>query len=327
MAVPIYVWNGTAWESTGPTIPANPIKYQASAPSSPSTGDIWVDSDGDVTTGSQQFQRFRFVASGGETTISGADANGAVLAYTAGLEQVVLNGAVLVRGHDYTATNGTSITGLSPALVANDVLEVFSFIAFTVANTYTQSQTDGLVSAAPGVKLIVPSSAVNGTVSATGAVTFSSVSTVSLNDVFSATYDNYRMFFTLSGCSADASVFIRLRASGSDSSASYNFINPLYDTSGGASFGQGAADSGMFTYRIDGGNNNSSYFCDLSISNPFLSQFTNFVGVGVGRDSGGLTEGGSIAGTHTIASSYTGITAYPSSGTFTGTIRIYGLKN
>jgi len=136
-AVPIYVWNGTAWQETGPTIPASPIKYQASAPSSPSTGDIWVDSDADVTTGSQQFQRFRFVASGGETTISGNDANGATLAYTAGLEQVVLNGAVLVRGHDYTATNGTSITGLSPALVANDVLEVFSFIAFSVANTYT----------------------------------------------------------------------------------------------------------------------------------------------------------------------------------------------
>lgn len=140
MAVPIYVWNGTAWESTGPTIPASPIKYQASAPTSPSTGDIWVDSDADVTSGSQQFQRFRFVASGGETTISGSDANGAVLAYTAGAELVVLNGSTLVRGQDYTATNGTSITGLSPALVANDVLEVFSFIAFNVANTYTQTQ-------------------------------------------------------------------------------------------------------------------------------------------------------------------------------------------
>ena len=149
-AVPIYVWNGSAWQETGPTIPANPIKYQASAPSSPSTGDIWVDSDADVTTGSQQFQRFRFVASGGETTISGADANGAVLAYTAGLEQVVLNGAVLVRGHDYTATTGTTITGLSPALVASDVLEVFSFIAFTVANTYTQSQVDGFVTSLGG---------------------------------------------------------------------------------------------------------------------------------------------------------------------------------
>jgi hypothetical protein len=169
-AVPIYVWNGTAWQETGPTIPANPIKYQASAPSSPSTGDIWVDSDGDVTTGSQQFQRFRFVASGGETTISGNDANGATLAYTAGLEQVVLNGAVLVRGHDYTATNGTSITGLSPALVASDVLEVFSFIAFSVANTYTQSQTDGLVNALVGPAFSATS----------GALTLSNASTTKI---------------------------------------------------------------------------------------------------------------------------------------------------
>ena len=154
-AVPIYVWNGTAWQETGPTIPASPIKYQASAPTSPSTGDIWVDSDADVTSGSQQFQRFRFVASGGETTISGADANGAVLAYTAGAELVVLNGSTLVRGQDYTATNGTSITGLSPALVANDVLEVFSFIAFNVANTYTQAQVDGFINTAKVVQVVV----------------------------------------------------------------------------------------------------------------------------------------------------------------------------
>ncbi len=72
------------------------------------------------------------------------------MAYTAGLEQVVLNGAVLVRGHDYTATNGTTITGLSPALVANDVLEVFSFIAFTVANT--MAGEDALVEATEGLR-------------------------------------------------------------------------------------------------------------------------------------------------------------------------------
>jgi len=119
-AVPIYVWNGTAWQETGPTIPASPIKYQASAPTSPSTGDIWVDSDADVTTGSQQFQRFRFVASGGETTISGNDANGATLAYTAGAELVVLNGSTLTsatskilvmiaHGANQKETNNTSM--------------------------------------------------------------------------------------------------------------------------------------------------------------------------------------------------------------------------
>jgi hypothetical protein len=96
--------------------------------------------------------RYRFVATGGETTISGVDANGSTLSYVAGIEKVYLNGALLVRGYDYIATNGTSITSLSPALVNNDVIEIFSFNTFNVANTYTQSQVDGLISTAAVVK-------------------------------------------------------------------------------------------------------------------------------------------------------------------------------
>ena len=94
--------------------------------------------------------RYRFVATGGETTISGVDANGSTLSYVAGIEKVYLNGALLVRGYDYIATNGTSITSLSPALVNNDVIEIFSFNTFNVANTYTQSQVDGFVSSLGG---------------------------------------------------------------------------------------------------------------------------------------------------------------------------------
>jgi hypothetical protein len=155
--------------------------------------------------------------------------------------------------------------------------------------------------------------------------TFSAVSNHSVNDVFSATYDNYKVVFILSGCSADASVFMKLRVSGTDSSASYNFIVPSYDTSGGASFGQAAPDSsGQFLYRIDGGNNNSSYLADLTISSPFLSAFTSFVGIGVGRDGGGLTEGASTQGTHNVATSYTGLTVLTSSGNFTGSVSVYG---
>jgi len=155
---------------------------------------------------------------------------------------------------------------------------------------------------------------------------FSAVASQSVNDVFSATYDNYKLIWTLSGCSADASVFIKLRVSGTDSSANYNFMVPSYSTDGASSFGNGAGDStGIFTYRIDGGNNNSSYLCDLTISNPFLSEFTDFVGVGVGRKGTGLTEGASIVGTHTLANSYTGFTIITSSGNFTGKVILYGL--
>jgi hypothetical protein len=325
-AVPIYVWNGTAWQETGPTIPANPIKYQASAPSSPSTGDIWVDSDGDVTTGSQQFQRFRFVASGGETTISGNDANGATLAYTAGLEQVVLNGAVLVRGHDYTATNGTSITGLSPALVANDVLEVFSFIAFTVANTYTQAQVDGLVDAAPGMKLIVPSSAVNGTVSATGAVTFTTASSVSLNSCFTSVYENYKVLVNWIG-TADDLLYIRFRASGTDNTSSNYYSNDFSMLSNGTTISGGntnAATTGRFGYQ---GVSVETSHLEATIFSPQIStKTTGWKGESV-RWGGAVSSWRPFGGSLSVTTSYDGFTLVPGAGTITGTVRVYGYKN
>jgi len=77
--------------------------------------------------------RYRYTAAGGETSESGPDDNGLTLAYLVGYEQVYLNGVLLVRTQDYTASTGTSITGLSPALSAGDVLEIITFTAFDLA--------------------------------------------------------------------------------------------------------------------------------------------------------------------------------------------------
>jgi hypothetical protein len=95
--------------------------------------------------------RYKFVATGGETSVSGTDANGLTLSYLAGKEQVYLNGVLLVRGSDYTASNGTSITSLA-ALAASDVLEVITFTAFDLAtaipNTTFDAKGDLLVASA-----------------------------------------------------------------------------------------------------------------------------------------------------------------------------------
>jgi hypothetical protein len=88
-----------------------------------------------------QLTRYRYVATGGETSVSGSDADGKTLSYTVGLEQVFLNGVNLVRGQDYTATNGTSVGNLT-ALVASDVVEVFAFVPFNIANALTVSTVD-----------------------------------------------------------------------------------------------------------------------------------------------------------------------------------------
>jgi hypothetical protein len=90
-------------------------------------------------------------ASGGETSLSGNDDNSQSLSYTVGQELVFINGTLLKRGSDYTATNGTSITGLT-ALAANDVATVWTVNAFSVtgaiANTIVDAKGDLLVGTA-----------------------------------------------------------------------------------------------------------------------------------------------------------------------------------
>jgi hypothetical protein len=85
------------------------------------------------TTPTVSLQQWRKAASGGETTLSGTDDFSTSLSYTVGAEQVFINGVLLERGVDYTATTGTSITGLT-ALVAGDIATVVSPSSFAVAN-------------------------------------------------------------------------------------------------------------------------------------------------------------------------------------------------
>jgi hypothetical protein len=79
---------------------------------------------------------------GGETSVSGAGDDSSILAYTPGTEQVYLNGVLLVRNDDYTATNGTSITGFSPALSASDVVEVITYNPSNIQITDAVLKTD-----------------------------------------------------------------------------------------------------------------------------------------------------------------------------------------
>ena len=89
---------------------------------------------------------WRKTMSGAETSLSGYDNASQALSYTPGQEQVYLNGILLVRGDDYTATNGTSITGLS-ALAASDFVQVNCYNNFSVASVPAQNITGTVTNA------------------------------------------------------------------------------------------------------------------------------------------------------------------------------------
>jgi hypothetical protein len=103
---------------------------------------VWSGSAWGGISSTAQLFRYRYTLAGGETSVSGPDDNGVTLSYLAGKEQVYLNGVLMVRSQDYTATNGTSITGFSPALAASDVIEIITFTAFDVATAIPNSILD-----------------------------------------------------------------------------------------------------------------------------------------------------------------------------------------
>ena len=97
------------------------------------TGSAW----GTISSTADIF-RYRYTATGGETSKSGVDDNGLTLSYLVGKEQVYLNGNLLARAQDYTASNGTSITSLA-ALSAGDVLEIITFTPFDVTTSINKN--------------------------------------------------------------------------------------------------------------------------------------------------------------------------------------------
>jgi len=92
----------------------------------------WTGSAWGSISSTAAIYRYRFTATAGQTSISGVDDNGLTLSYLVGKEQVYLNGVLLVRTSDYTASNGTSITSLA-ALAASDIVEIITFTAFDLA--------------------------------------------------------------------------------------------------------------------------------------------------------------------------------------------------
>jgi len=105
--------------------------------------------------------RFQYLASSGDTSVSGADANSVTMTFSDGIYiDVFLNGVKLKAGEDYNTTTANTVAGIT-AMSANDEVEVIVYDAFTVADT---------VSAADG-GTFSGNVAMSGTLNVTGAVT------------------------------------------------------------------------------------------------------------------------------------------------------------
>ena len=139
----VLVWNGSEWAEIsggGAT-----VAFQEEQPdvTDLEPGTLWVDSDRPAVNGlmAQTFLRWIKTLSASASVFSGNDDNLNPLFYTPEFEQVYLNGTLLVRGDDYSATDGLIIT-FEEAASDGDVLEIHAFEPFNVTNQYTKNAAD-----------------------------------------------------------------------------------------------------------------------------------------------------------------------------------------
>ena len=176
-----------------------------------------------------------------------------------------------------------------------------------------------------GLKLIVPSSVAGSgvSVSASGKVTFTAATSVSVNGVFDSTYDNYLIVLRAvwGGASGGASTFVKVRASGTDASSGYasQYLRANSTTVSGERFtSQTSVNIGGLGATLYNGKH-------LYLYGPNLAQPTAMRSVLVKSENS--AEIRDVAATHSTSSAYDGFTYSTNSATgFTGALTIYGFS-
>lgn len=158
------------------------------------------------------------------------------------------------------------------------------------------------------------------TINSDGSVTFSSCATLSLNGVFTSSYDTY-MVVLRGDCSSAANVGYRLRVGGTDNSTASSYVyQELEATSTTITGVRITGDQGRFCAF----NNTQENGAIVYIYGPFLAQPTAWRSVTANDASSARID--DYAGTHNQSTSYDGFTMIPGSGSITGLVTVFGFN-
>jgi hypothetical protein len=154
--------------------------------------------------------------------------------------------------------------------------------------------------------------------------TFSTATTVSLDDVFTSTYNNYKILVNITASSVNgAQLNLRTRTAASppaDETGS-NYRNGEYKVGAANSQAAASTNNSLLTNGTLGLISSTSGFgVEINMFNPFTAERTKYVALGAGGNLQ-LTGVAMI-----VTTSYGGLTIFPSSGNITGTMTVYGIK-
>lgn len=146
--------------------------------------------------------------------------------------------------------------------------------------------------------------------------TFSSQSAVILNNIFSATYDNYLVHVQLTAVGGSPSLALQLRTG--SSTVSSNYAGTVIFTNGSSVTGTTRGTNGFLSFAQNPGDS-----LQATLFRPFLATPTNYQSMSQQENLIGID-----AGSNSNSVSYESLViANVGGGTNSGTVRVYGLRN
>lgn len=224
-----------------------------------------------------------------------------------------------------TAARGSAIgTAVSEGMVSyladSNTVQAYDGSAWNSLAYATAVPTLAQVGLVPIIAPTVNYSGGTATANSLGQVSFTSVTSLSLNNVFSSSYTHYRILSRITYDTGRQGMF-RMRNSGTDNTSAVYYSNGYYQNGSNAlSAYQAQNDSKGF---IGEGTTDTSYSID--IFSPFETKLTRTVSLCSGIISS-LPANHNIGCLHSSASSFDGITILPSAGNMTGIIQVYGYR-
>lgn len=162
----------------------------------------------------------------------------------------------------------------------------------------------------------------------TGA-SFTGVTSVQVNNCFTSTYRNYRIYIDCVGNTAGNMLSMRLSASGTPSTSGYySGLNGYDYTSSGTWTFTLATDRTQIMYIGASGAAANAKGAFVDVMRPQIPVETDFLSLNNGVNAGVAYRGGLCISAHTAATAYDGFTIINSSGTnIAGVYRVYGLAD
>ncbi len=192
------------------------------------------------------------------------------------------------------------------------------------------SVINALIKQVNGIALIGQIPTVTGTgvtVSSNGAVTFTNASSVGVTGAFNTTYDNYRIVWDIPSQTAGADLQMHLANVGTDDTAGnysymrgYDNYTALTRTVSGAT----ATSSWLLTAGASSTQTNFGY---MDLSGPALARYTSGLAQAAVHNTTPQMYTTSTNLFNSTSTAYDGFSIGPTSGTFTGTLRVYGYNN